>query len=219
MAKRKFKRTRLELKHQRDELARFERYLPTLKLKQQQLQLALLEVKADLETIEEELDAARARFEPYRTILADLAGVNVPQLAEPEEVRTRTENIAGVNVPLFEEVKFPKADYSLFATPPWVDRALLELRDISRGKARQGVLEQEYELLNKELTKIIQRVNLFEKVKIPEAREAIRVIRIHLGDAQTAAVARAKIAKAQLAEKDHETYNGRQQLARAAGEM
>ena len=42
-------------------------------------------------------------------------------------------------------------------------------------------------------------MNLFDKVKIPESREAIRVIRIHLGDEMTAAVGRAKIAKAKLA--------------------
>ena len=45
-----------------------------------------------------------------------------------------------------------------------------------------------------------QRVNLFEKVKIPEAKEAIRIIRIKLGDEMTAAVGRAKIAKNKLAE-------------------
>jgi V/A-type H+-transporting ATPase subunit D len=38
-------------------------------------------------------------------------------------------------------------------------------------------------------------VNLFEKVKIPEGEENIRVIRIFLGDQQTADVARSKLAK------------------------
>jgi V/A-type H+-transporting ATPase subunit D len=38
-------------------------------------------------------------------------------------------------------------------------------------------------------------VNLFEKVKIPEAKENIRVIKIYLGDQQIAAVVRGKIAK------------------------
>ena len=49
--------------------------------------------------------------------------------------------------------------------------------------------------LTQELTTTSQRVNLFEKVKIPECRENIRIIRIHLGDEQTAAVARGKLAK------------------------
>jgi vacuolar-type H+-ATPase subunit D/Vma8 len=54
--------------------------------------------------------------------------------------------------------------------------------------------------------KVIQRVNLFEKIKIPEAREAVRRIRIHLGDEMTAAVGRAKIAKRKLEAEEATTY-------------
>ena len=89
--------------------------------------------------------------------------------------------------------------YSLFATPPWVDAALADLRDLNRKQAELDIIEEQYRLLGRELTKIIQRVNLFEKVKIPEVREAIRIIRIHLVDEMTAAVGRAKIAKEKLA--------------------
>ncbi len=67
-------------------------------------------------------------------------------------------------------------------------------------EAKLKVLEEQVRLLQKELTKIIQRVNLFEKVKIPEAREIIRRIRIQLSDEMAAAVGRAKIAKAKLTE-------------------
>ena len=45
MAKRKIKYTRTELKRQRDALARFKRYLPTLKLKQQQVQASILQTR------------------------------------------------------------------------------------------------------------------------------------------------------------------------------
>ena len=45
-----------------------------------------------------------------------------------------------------------------------------------------------------------QRVNLFEKVKIPECRENIRRIGIYLGDMDTSAVVRSKIAKSKLQE-------------------
>jgi V/A-type H+-transporting ATPase subunit D len=40
-----------------------------------------------------------------------------------------------------------------------------------------------------------QRVNLFEKIKIPETEEAIRLIKIYMGDQMTSAVGRSKIAK------------------------
>ena len=197
---RKIKLTRPELKRQRDALARFGRYLPMLKLKQQQLQLTVREVARKRRQALAATEAARKQIEPYRAVLSDRAGVNVPKLAEPTEVKTAATNIAGVTIPIFEDVAFAPASYSLFATPPWVDRALADHRELNRRRAEADVLRQQYELLQRELTKIIQRVNLFEKVKIPEAREIIRVIRIHLGDAMTAAVGRAKIAKAKLAE-------------------
>ena len=122
------------------------------------------------------------------------------KLAKPEEVKTSTNNIAGVTVPVFEDAVFPVARYSLFATSAWVDRVLIDLRRVNRQEVKLELIELQHRLLKRELTKIVQRVNLFEKVKIPEAREVIRLIRIKLGDEMTAAVGRAKIAKAKLAE-------------------
>ncbi len=201
MAK-KLKLTRPELKKQRDSLARFERYLPMLKLKQQQLQLTILQVHEKYRAAVAAAAAARRKFEAYQGVLGDVAGVNVRQLAKPTQVRTSTTNIAGITVPVFEGIEFPTPSYSLFATPAWVDRALGDLRDVNRRKAELEVLKEQYDRLRRELTKIIQRVNLFEKIKIPEAREAIRRIRIHLGDEMTAAVGRAKIAKGKIGEED-----------------
>jgi V/A-type H+-transporting ATPase subunit D len=57
------------------------------------------------------------------------------------------------------------------------------------------------DVLREELRITIQRINLFEKVKIPEARENIRVIRIYLGDIQTAEVVRGKISKRKIQKK------------------
>lgn len=197
---RKLRLTRPELKRQRDSLARFTRYLPMLKLKQQQLQITIIEVDQRRRRARGEMESAREQMQPYRRVLRDLAGVNVEALARPREVATHQENVAGVRIPVFDSVSFPPAEYSLFATPPWVDRALADLRDLSERQARLNVLQKRHELIQKALTKIIQRVNLFEKVLVPQAREAIRVIRIHLGEEQTAAVGRAKLAKAKLAE-------------------
>ncbi len=199
---RKIKLTRPELKRQRDSLARFERYLPTLKLKQQQLQLSVRETAAKLREAAGDVETAQQEFATYSKLLTELTGVNVLALAEPTEIRTEKQNVAGVNIPVLAEVLFDQADYSLFGTPAWTDKALLDLRNINKLKAEVDILQTQFDLLNRELTKITQRVNLFEKVKIPESREDIRVIRIHLGDEMTAAVGRAKIAKAKLTEID-----------------
>ena len=58
--------------------------------------------------------------------------------------------------------------------------------------------QKQIDLLSTELRTTSQRVNLFEKVKIPEAKNNIRVIGIFLGDQQTAAVVRGKIAKKKI---------------------
>ena len=205
---RKIKLTRPELKRQRDMLGRFERYLPMLKLKQQQLQLMVRNVKQEMREAQAQTEAARKAFESYRAVFSDRAGVDVESLAEPQQVKTHSENIAGVVVPVFESVEFAKPSYSLFATPAWVDRALLDLRELNRRQAKYEVLREEHDLLDAELTKITQRVNLFEKVKIPECRESIRTIRIHLGDEQPAAVGRAKIAKSKLTAGPKTPYGG-----------
>jgi len=54
--------------------------------------------------------------------------------------------------------------------------------------------------LRKELSVTTQRVNLFEKVKIPEAQENIRLIKIYIGDQLSNAVGRSKIAKRKIEE-------------------
>lgn len=194
----KIRLTRPELKKQRDALRRFRHYLPMLKLKQQQLQLMIRQVRQKQAEASDALESARLAFEPVRPALGDFAGLNVTELAKPQNVRRRMLNIAGVALPTVGEIVFPKAVYSLFATPAWVDRALADLRQINRRQAELEVVTLQLEILQYELARVIQRVNLFEKVKIPQAREAIRQIRIRLGDEMTAAVGRAKMAKARI---------------------
>ncbi|MFW5692664.1 MAG: V-type ATP synthase subunit D [Thermoguttaceae bacterium] len=196
----KVKLTRPELKRYRDALGRYERFLPMLKLKQQQLQVTLRDAAQARRAAEQARDEVDASLRRYRSVLADRAGLPLEEWSRPSDVQVGKKNIAGVEIPVFEDVAFPEARYSLFGTPPWVDQTLADLRERSRRDAAVGVLRQEEELLRHELTRIIQRVNLFEKIMIPQAREAIRKIRIKLGDEMTAGVGRSKIAKGKLSE-------------------
>lgn len=205
MAKRKIKLTRTELKAQRDALSRFKRYLPTLKLKQQQIQTSIVQMRQIYRRVRSALDAAQAKVQAYQNVFNDTAGVNIDELAKPANVKTVVHSIAGVPVPQFESVSFPTPEYSLFATAPWVDRALIDVREINRQQAELEVLQTALNRLQAELKKVMQRVNLFEKIKIPETEDNIRRIRIAVGDQMTAGVARAKIAKAKLEQKTHAT--------------
>ena len=117
-----------------------------------------------------------------------------------KELRTGVQNIAGVNVPTFAGVDFETLKYDFFTEEPYLDDALDALKRIASVRLERETIREQHRLLGGELRVTTQRVNLFEKVKIPEAKENIRVIGIAIGDAQTAAVARSKIAKKKLQE-------------------
>ena len=61
------------------------------------------------------------------------------------------------------------------------------------------VLDEQVRLLRQELHATTQRVNLFEKVKIPETEENIKKISIYMADQQVSAVVRSKISKRKIA--------------------
>ena len=171
-----------------------------LKLKQQQLQVTIRDVNKQRREARAAVGVAVEKFDVYGEILTDVAGVDIQALATPKDVDTTWANVAGVRIPVFAGVEFPIGAYSLFSTPAWVDQTLEDLREVNRRQAEVDIFDQQYRILRKELTKIVQRVNLFEKVMIPNCMEAIRIIRIALGDEMTAAVGRAKIAKGKLSE-------------------
>jgi len=189
----KIKHTKNELKAQRDALRRFERYLPTLLLKKQQLQTEMRTLDQKLTAKTGEVDALRSDMASWVRLFSE--PFDFQSCLTVTDIRISEGNIAGVNIPVLEGVDFSRQVPDLFESPLWVDDALAALEKLTRLSVEQAVMERQYQLLKEELRTTTQRVNLFEKVKIPECREHIRVIRIFLGDQQTAAVARAKIAK------------------------
>lgn len=190
------KLTKNELKKQKDALKRFQRYLPTLQLKKQQLQMIIRQVEQEHDALAREKDARRHQLESWIGLFQDEAR---PQdYVRPEKVRTSIGNIAGVDIPVFEELAFADVRWSLLETPLWIDSGVDALKTLVEYDARLRVLDEQLRRLGDELRTTTQRVNLFEKVKIPETKENIRRIRIYLGDQQTAAVVRGKIAKQNL---------------------
>ncbi|MEW5817121.1 MAG: V-type ATP synthase subunit D [Spirochaetota bacterium] len=189
----KFKLTKNELKKQKDALKRFQRYLPTLLLKKQQLQIVIRQVEA------KERETLRAKNEVENRIInwVEVFGEDaaLETLLLVKAVYTDTGNIAGVDIPVYKSIDFDVVSYNLFAAPLWIDRAIEELKLLLALDSEIKILKRQIELLGNELRITTQRVNLFEKVKIPEAKESIRKIRIYLGDQQTAAVVRGKMAK------------------------
>jgi len=117
-----------------------------------------------------------------------------------KSVKTSERNIAGVTIPQFESAEFEFAEYDFFSYPLWVDRALSLMQQTLLTDIERSVVQEQKRLLSAELRTTTQRVNLFEKIKIPETQAAIRRIRIYLGDEEIAQVVRGKIAKKKVEE-------------------
>ena len=198
------KLTKNELKKQKDNLKQFQRYLPTLQLKKQQLQSVIMKIRQELEQKEAERVQMIGDLDDWVAVFAENEifdeELKLDKLVQPDRVVTKDENIAGVTIPSFEELTFKDINYDVDDYPLWVDTAIFKLREIARLDALVSTLRKQVELLEAELRTTSQRVNLFEKVKIPEAKENIRVIQVYLGDQQTAAVVRGKISKKKLVE-------------------
>lgn len=194
----KIKLTKNELKVQKDALKMYRRYLPTLTLKKQQLQ-------AEIRIIEEKAEAVRKERENLEKGFGSWIAVFSEKEAFPQgiitvsNIRKGSGNIAGVAIPTYEGADFQRGDYDLYTTPLWVDIAANHMEKAMSLDLEAEVLNEQVRLLEKELMSTSQRVNLFEKVKIPETLANIRKISVYMADQQVSAVVRSKISKRKIA--------------------
>ena len=182
------------LAREANSLRTYERFLPSLDLKRQQLTA-------------ERTKAARVLAETRREIerFSKEAGRKLPMLANHEvdltdlvkvaNVEIETENLVGTHLPTLERIEVKVRPYALMAKPHWVDNAVAMLRDMLELRIRAQVEEHRVALLNEAVKTITQRVNLFDKVLIPRTRSNIKKIKIYLSDGEMAAVVRSKISK------------------------
>ena len=201
------KLTKNDLKVQKDALKMYRRYLPTLTLKKQQLQVEIYAIRSKAAAVRKEREVLEKGFDDWIAVFSE-------QNAFPDHVVTVSNirkgegNIAGVTIPTFEGADFTRGDYDLYETPLWVDIAAYHMEKALSLDLEAEVLEEQVRLLEAELHATSQRVNLFEKVKIPETEENIRKISIYLADQQVNAVVRSKIAKRKIAARSSSSSEG-----------
>lgn len=183
------------MSQQRNQLRLFQRFLPSLDLKRRQLigeQARATQALAEREAAVAELTAQ------IGTMLPMLANqeIDVAGLVHVKAVRLGEENVVGVKVPVLAELVCEVRDYSMLAKPHWVDALVAQLRRMAELKIQLQVYAERVRCLERAVRRTTQRVNLFEKVLIPTAKQNIKRIQIFLADAERTAVVRSKIAKA-----------------------
>ena len=194
----KIKLTKNELKVQKDALKMYRRYLPTLTLKKQQLHTEIRAIEAKAKAVRKEREALELGFRDWIAVFSEMDAF--PEgIITVSNIRKGTGNIAGVDIPTFEGADFGRGDYDFYETPLWVDIAANHMERAMSLDLEAEVLDEQVRLLEVELLATSQRVNLFEKVKIPETEANIKKISIYMADQQVNAVVRSKISKRKIA--------------------
>lgn len=182
------------LAHQRSQLRLFLRFLPSLDLKRQQLLTEQKGAQQQLTDAEHEIAeltrSLTGLMEPLGAYEIDLNG-----LVTVDSVVIEEENIVGARLPVAREVRFKTAPYAMLGKPFWVDFLVEYLQRMCILRVHLQVRRERVARLNQQVRKITQRVNLFEKVLIPQAKENIKRIQIGLAEQERSAVVRSKIAK------------------------
>ncbi len=187
------------LKSQKDLRDTYEKFLPSLDLKKQQLLAEAAKARHRLQAQNKKLDAYKLSTSEWVALLGSpTLSYALNGLVKLSGWETRQENVAGVLLPVLGEIHFQVRPYTLLGAPVWFDILVDALKSIAEMKLEVHILTERVEKLNKALKKVTQRINLFEQVLIPSCQKNIRSIKLFLEDNQRTAVCRSKLAKAKL---------------------
>ncbi len=185
------------LNNEKRSLKTFNRYLPALELKRQQLMLERRKAKARVLEVREQLKELLGSVGESLPMLA-YENIDVDNLVKATSIKVIQQNIVGVNVPVLDHVDIEVAPYSFLIRPHWVDNLVEYLKEMIRLRIESQVREKRYALIDKAARITAQRVNLFSKILIPQAENNIAKIKIFLSDQDRASVVNAKISKSKI---------------------
>jgi len=175
-------------------LKSYRQVVPALDLKRKQLMAARVETQKLLQAYQADLAQLREKVEGELTLLASHE-IDLSTLLKVTKLTLVSQNLVGLKLPLLDELIVERQAYSRLVTPFWVDLLVSCLEEALQLEVRIAIENKRLDLLGKGLQKTTQRLNLFEKVLIPQSEKNLRKIRIALSDAERAGVVRAKIAK------------------------
>lgn len=193
----KIRLSKNELARQRNQLKLYGKLLPSLDLKRRQLTVELTKARRSLEETRMAVDALETRIGAELPMLAHLE-IDIEGLVTMVACDLGEENVVGVRLPELDRIECAVTDYAPLTKPAWVDVLVDRLRDAAEQRIRVQVADERVRILAVAVRRTTQRVNLFERVLIPGAKENIRRIMVHLGDQERSAVANSKLAKAKL---------------------
>ena len=168
--------------------------LPTLMAKESALRLEVKKARESVAATENQLaQEYDSQIKTHRFWNEFPAG-----LVFVKDVRITIKKIAGVKTPILEDVYFSVERYSVFLRSAWVPQGIEALKQIARLKIEAELAKKKVEILEYARKKTTQKVNLYEKVQIPEYQEGIRKIKRFMEDEDNLSKSSQKILKQKI---------------------
>lgn len=195
-----------DLQKEKQQLKLYVKMLPSIDLKRTQLMAEHARAKNEMAVLKKESEQIAVEVVKTLPMIAN-RDVKLEGLVKISSFVIEEQSVVGIKVPFLKEVLFEERDYSMLATPSWIEAYIKQLKRAVEEKIRIQVMSLRVEKLSHAVRKITQHVNLFEKILIPTAKKNIQKIQIILGEAERNAVVRSKLAKAlHVREKQAEVF-------------
>ncbi|NNM67714.1 MAG: V-type ATP synthase subunit D [Spirochaetales bacterium] len=169
--------------------------LPVLKSKEAALRVTIQKQKEVLKELNERLARMLAAMKQNVALWAEFP----LDIFELKKVEVEVKKVAGIKTPQLKALEYSVAEFSRFANPNWLTFGIEQLKQLTEMLTEVEVAEKRITILEYALKKTTQKVNLYEKVQIPEYNDAILKIKRYLEDVDNLEKAAQKITKTKQA--------------------
>lgn len=186
----KFQYNKTALQNLRRQLSIREKALPTLKSKEAALRLEVRKITAEIDLLKEEYEMIVKENQNYNGFWTEF-----PKIVKIRNIISEQKNIAGVRVAILNKIDFALEQISLFNMPSWIRLAISMFERLMTIQIKIEMTEARLNALAYARKKTTQKVNLYEKVQIPEYRMAIIKIKRYMEDEDNLSKSSQKIVK------------------------
>lgn len=186
----KFQYNKTALQNLRRQLSIREKALPTLKSKEAALRLEVRKITAEIELLKKEYEKLVKENQNYNGFWTEF-----PEIVKIKKINSELKNIAGVKVSILSDIDFSIENVSLFNMPSWIRLAISMFERLMTIQVKIEMTEARLNALAYARKKTTQKVNLYEKVQIPEYKTAIIKIKRYMEDEDNLSKSSQKIVK------------------------
>ena len=186
----KFQYNKTALQNLRRQLSIREKALPTLKSKEAALRLEVRKITAEIELLKDEYQKLVKQNQNYNGDWTEF-----PEIVKIRNVNSEQKNIAGVKVSILTGIDFDIENVSMFNMPSWIRLAINMFELLMTLQIKIEMTENRLNALAYARKKTTQKVNLYEKVQIPEYKTAIIKIKRYMEDEENLSKSSQKIVK------------------------